>query len=97
MKKFRETHHSDELINTHISAMGVTVSKFVPADALMLDLFEDTVKQDKLRQTVYNLKDKFGYDKLLKAIELSDDSIMSDVIGFGSVKDMYDKSSPNVV
>ncbi|MGE0636764.1 MAG: DNA polymerase IV [Bacteroidia bacterium] len=97
MKKFRETHHSDALINTHISAMGVTVSKFVPADALVLDLFEDTVKQDKLRQTVYNLKDKFGYDKLLKAIELSDDNIMSDVIGFGSVKDMYDKSSPSVV
>jgi carboxypeptidase PM20D1 len=65
--------------------------------ALVLDLFEDTVKQDKLRQTVYNLKDKFGYDKLLKAIELSDDTIMSDVIGFGSVKDMYDKSTPNVV
>lgn len=97
MQKFRETHHSDSLINTHISAMGVTVSKFVPADALMLDLFEDTVKQDKLRQTVYNLKDKFGYDKLLKAIELSDDNIMSDVIGFGSVKDMYDKSTPSVV
>ena len=49
--------------------------------ALVLDLFEDT----------------FGYDKLLKAIELSDDTIMSDVIGFGSVKDMYDKSTPNVV
>ncbi len=97
MKKFTETHHSDSLINTHIAAMGVTVSKFIPSDALMLDLFEDTVKQDKLRQTVYNVKDKFGYDKLLKAIELNDDSIMDDVIGFGSVKDMYDKSNPSVV
>jgi len=97
MKKFRETHHSDSLINQHITAMGITVSRFVPADSLVLDLFEDNVKQDKLRQTVYNLKDKFGYDKLLKAIELNDDNIMSDVIGFGSVKDMYDKSNPTVV
>ncbi len=97
MKKFTETHHSDSLINKHITAMGVTVSRFVPGDALMLDLFEDNVKQDKLRQTVYNLKDKFGYDKLLKAIELNDDNIMSDVIGFGSVKDMYDKSNPSVL
>lgn len=97
MKKFMETHHSDPLINTNIAAMGVTVSKFVPGDALVLDLFEDTVKQDKLRQTVYNVKDKFGYDKLLKAIELNDDSIMSDVIGFGSVKDMYDQSNPSEV
>lgn len=97
MKKFRETHHTEALINTNVTAMGVAVSKFVPSDALMLDLFEDNVKQDKLRQTVYNIKDRYGYDKLMKAIELNDEHIMRDVIGFGSVKDMYDKSSPSIL
>jgi len=97
MKKFRDTHHTDAMINKHITAMGVTVSRFILGNMLELDLFEDNVKQDHLRQTVYNIKDKFGYDKLLKAIELNDENIMRDVIGFGSVKDMYDKSEPSIL
>lgn len=94
MKKFEGLYHSDSVINTHIVSMGVTVLRFVPSEMLILDLFEDNVRKEKLRQTVYNLKDKFGYDKLLKAIELNEESILRDVIGFGSVKDMYDKSNP---
>ena len=51
-------------------------------------LFEDHSKRDKLRKTVYSLKDKFGLDKLMRAAELKDESV-KDVIGFGSVKDLH--------
>lgn len=97
MKKFEELYHSGSLINTHITSIGVTVCRFVSSDMLMLDLFENNVRKEKLRQTVYNIKDKFGYDKLLKAIQVNEESILRDVIGFGSVKDMYDKSDPALV
>jgi DNA polymerase IV len=97
MAKFEKVHHSGAIINNHITAMGVTVYSFVPSDAIMLELFEDNLKKDRLRETVYDIKDKYGYDKLIKAIQLNDETILRDVIGFGSVKDMYDKSAPSVL
>lgn len=54
------------------------------------NLFEDNYKKDKLRKTVYDLKHKFGKQKVLRAVELKEGEVMQDVIGFGSVKDLYD-------
>ena len=48
-------------------------------------LFEDNSKKDKLRKTVYNLKDKFGLNKLMRAAELTENTEIKDVIGFGSI------------
>jgi DNA polymerase-4 len=53
------------------------------------NLFEDNSKKDHLRKVVYDLKNKFGKQKLMRAVELKEGEIMQDVIGFGSVKDFY--------
>jgi DNA polymerase-4 len=52
-------------------------------------LFEDISKKDQLRKTVYEIKNKYGDIKLLRATELRENTIVKDVIGFGSVKDLY--------
>jgi len=52
-------------------------------------LFEDTIKNNNLRKVVYDIKNKFGKDKVMKAAEMGDEQILKDVIGFGSIKDFY--------
>jgi DNA polymerase-4 len=89
MAKFETTHHSEPLINNQLAAMGVTVSHFVHADMINLNLFEDAVKDKNLRSVVYDIKNKFGKDKLMKAAEIGDERVLKDVIGFGSIKDFY--------
>jgi DNA polymerase-4 len=37
---------------------------------------------------MHDIKSKFGTDKLIRAIEMTDEQIIKDVIGFGSVKDL---------
>jgi DNA polymerase-4 len=89
MKKFEKTHHSEPLINQELSAIGITVSRFVHADMINLNLFEDTIKDKNLRTVVYDIKNRFGKDKLMKAAEVGDERVLKDVIGFGSIKDFY--------
>ena len=95
-----EKESGEKLLSYDISGVGVTVSGFVTADVLQIDLFENNVRQDTLRRAVYDLKDRFGYDKLLRAIELDETSRATDIIGFGNIKDMQqntDKKNFNSV
>jgi DNA polymerase-4 len=89
MKKFEQSQHSEPIINHELSAIGITVSRFVHADMINLNLFEDTVKDKNLRTVVYDIKNRFGKDKLMKAAEVGDERVLKDVIGFGSIKDFY--------
>ncbi|MCL6523968.1 MAG: hypothetical protein K6T34_04820 [Thermoflavifilum sp.] len=89
MQQFMEKHQTDPLLNDAITAMGVTVSDFIPAELVPLSLFEDSVSQRNLLRAVYDIKDRFGPDKLLKAVELTEHPPMKDAIGFGSVKDLH--------
>lgn len=89
MKKFEQSRHSEPIINHELSAMGITVSRFVHAEMINLNLFEDTVKDKNLRTVVYDIKNRFGKDKLMKAAEVGDEKVLKDVIGFGSIKDFY--------
>ena len=41
-----------------------------------------------MRRIVYNVRDKFGFEKIQSAAELLDKPVMKDVIGFGSIKDL---------
>ena len=68
---------------------GVFVGDFVDENMVQYGMFEEQSKRDKLRKTVYALKDKFGLGKLRRAAELSDEEFVKDVIGFGSVKDLH--------
>jgi DNA polymerase IV len=93
MKDFEKQHNTGPVMNTDIRAMGVFVTNFVGDDKLQYHLFEDTVRKDKLRKTVYDVKDKYGYDKLLKAMEMEGSPVLKDAIGFGSIKDLQAKKS----
>jgi len=89
MKLFERKHSSGSIINTDIRAMGVFVTNFVGDDKLQYHIFEDSVRKDRLRKVVYNVKDKYGYDKLIKAMEMEGSPVLKDAIGFGSIKDLY--------
>ncbi len=85
-----ETHNSSEkIIHRGIISISLSVSHFLDDTMVQYNLFEDNTKKDHLRKVVYDLKDKFGKQKLMRAVELREGNVMQDVIGFGSVKDLY--------
>lgn len=88
IKNFEKQNHSEPVLNTNAISLSVYVGNFIDESMVQYGLFEDHSKKDKLRKTVYNLKDKFGGNKLLRAAELNEDSEIKDVIGFGSIKDL---------
>ncbi len=93
MKIFEQKNNSGPIINTGVKAMCVYVSNFIPDDALQYHLFENNITKDRLRKVIYDVKSKYGLDKIVKAAELGGSPAMRDAIGFGSVKDLHgDKS-----
>lgn len=88
MAKFQLVHRCEPVLNEHLRSMCVVVHKFIPADSVPLNLFEDTSRKDKLRQTLYTLKNKFGDDKLIRTAELTTNPAYRDVIGFGNIRDL---------
>ncbi len=95
MKKFEKTQHCEPIINNNLTSMGISVGNFINAELINLNLFEDTIKQNNLRKTLYGIKNRFGNDKIQKASEMSEEKILKDVIGFGSIKDLYLKEEMN--
>jgi len=88
MFDWQSTRQAAPLINTQLTSMGVGVTRFTTGEMLQFRLFEDNVRKDKLRKVVYDIKDKYGSDIIMRAIELQDESVLKDVIGFGSIKDI---------
>lgn len=88
--KKAEQSGSGSIINNTVIAMGVYVSDFTNDENVQFSLFDNNYKKQLLRKTVYRIKGKYGADSLIKAKEISDETILKDAIGFGSVKDMYD-------
>lgn len=88
LAKFRDAHRCEPVLNEHLQRMCVAVFRFVPAEAVPLNLFEDHTRRNKLRQTLYDLKTRFGADKLIRATELRDNPTYRDVIGFGNINDL---------
>lgn len=89
VKITEEEIHGIKIINTTITSMGVFVTEFQNSSINQLALWDNKFKQDNLRKEVYNLKDKFGFEKILHAAELTKTPVLKDVIGFGSVKDLF--------
>ena len=94
MQSFQDVHKCEPVINKNMTSMGITVTGFVPDEMVQFSLFEDNVRKNNLRKVVYDVKDKYGSDKLMRAIELKDEEVLKDAIGFGSVKDLYSKDLP---
>lgn len=92
MQKFSD-HNNEEVINPRITSMTVWVSDFIEDKYVQYSLFGNKKKEDSLRKTVYDIKEKFGSDKILPASQLTDEPVMKDVIGFGSIKDLHDDMS----
>ncbi len=88
MQEFEKQTNST-IMHSGVISISLSISRFVDHTMVQYNLFEDHSKKDHLRKIVYNLKDKFGKQKLMRAVELRDGEIIQDVIGFGSVKDLY--------
>ncbi len=88
IRQFEENLNGEKIINTDIGRMGLSVGNFVQDGWQQYSLFESTYQADQLRKTVYNIRDKFGFEKIQMAAELIDKPVMKDVIGFGSIKDL---------
>lgn len=74
------------ILNNEVTRIMITTGSFVQEGLQQYTLFENHSKKDKLRRTVYNVRDKFGFEKIQSAAELLDKPVMKDVIGFGSIK-----------
>lgn len=88
MEHYSRTSKCESVINKGITMMSVSVFNFISDELVQYNLFEGTVRKDKLRKVVYDIKNRFGNDKLVKAAEIQDNKALKDVIGFGSVKDL---------
>lgn len=96
MKQYEQIHVGDKLLNPDLRALCVYVSDFIPEDQLQYHLFEDEVKNGKLRRLQFDINQRYGSHTLIRATELSHGRVLRDAIGFGSVKDLTaldDKSS----
>ena len=90
MEKFEAKTNSGPILNTHIDSMRVAVTNFVNTGNMFYSLFEDIERKDIALKTMYEIKNKFGADKIIRAMEMTDGKVIKDVIGFGSVKDLTD-------
>lgn len=88
VKNTEEQIEGIKILNTNITSMGVHVTEFQDADFVQLAMWDNQFKEDNLRKVVYDLKHKFGYEKVKHASELTKTPIYKDVIGFGSIKDL---------
>lgn len=97
IEDFEKNNPNEKLVNHGIISLSLSVSHFVNETMVQYNLFEDNSKKDNLRKVVYDLKDKFGKQKLMRAVEVREGNIMQDVIGFGSVKDLYNDEQSALV
>jgi len=86
--RFEQTTNSAPVFNDQISGLRVMVTDFVNTGKIMYSLFEDVNQGETARKTMYAIQQKFGADKLKRAVEVTDGKVVADVIGFGCVKDL---------
>jgi len=86
--KFQQIVSVGPVFNNNITQMRVAVTSFVNNGNMLYSLFEDMDRKETAFKTMHAIKDKFGSDKLVRAIEMNDSKVIKDVIGFGSVKDL---------
>lgn len=84
-----ENERNTTLLNNRIQHMGVAIRNFIRAEHVSYTLFDNKMRQDKLRSVLYGIKDRYGRDIVRKASETIAPKVMTDAIGFGSVRDMY--------
>ncbi|WP_461452513.1 hypothetical protein [Mucilaginibacter sp.] len=88
--KFEKLTGTGPVFNSDIIQMRVAVTNFVNTGNMFYSLFDDMERKDTALKTMHEIKGKFGADKLIRAMEMTDGKVIKDVIGFGSVKDLTD-------
>lgn len=88
IREFEKAQRIKNLIDHRTLSMGLSVHHFIPEKNMSYTLFENTWKADRLRKTIYAIRDLYGSKTVGKASELMARGAMQDAIGFGSVKDM---------
>jgi DNA polymerase-4 len=88
IKIFEEDNACPPIINNEITSMGVYITEFQDSSFIQLSILDNSFRQDNLRKVVYELKNKFGHEKVKRAAEIQNTPVLKDVIGFGSVKDL---------
>jgi DNA polymerase-4 len=90
VERFEKLSDSEPVFNTGITQMRVAVTNFVNNGNMLYSLFDDMDRRETALKTMHEIKDRFGSDKLIRAVEMTDEKVINDVIGFGSVKDLTD-------
>lgn len=88
--EFEKAHPGFRLLNDKVQHIGVAITNFVSDKHVQYTLFDNKIKEDNLRKTMYKLKDMYGKNMVRKASETMQAHEMRDAIGFGSVKDLYE-------
>lgn len=90
MHTFEKERNIDNMLNNKTRSIGLAISGFISGVRVQYSLFENRMKQDTVRKSMYEIKDKYGKNIVRKASETISPYEMKDAIGFGSVKDLYE-------
>lgn len=86
---FETEKKTSKLFSNKTQHMVVSIGDFVTNKLVQYSLFENSMRRDELRRTMYAIKDDFGKNSVRRAAETIQHDVMRDAIGFGSVKDLY--------
>jgi len=85
---FVRSRNLETIFTSKVLSMGIAIQQFVKGDVLQYSLFDNKIKKDIVRKTMYNIKDRYGKNTVRKGSELFNPHVVHDAIGFGSVRDM---------
>ena len=88
IKEYETACPSSQVLNKDVFSINITVQDFISEDIIQYNLFDNRIQQDKLRKTMYFIKNKYGKNSVRKACETIEPDVMKDAIGFGSVKEL---------
>ncbi len=88
IKDYESTCPAYKVLSKDALNINVIVYDFVSEEIVQYNLFDNRIQQDKLRKTMYQIKNKYGKNSVRKACETVEPDVMRDAIGFGSVKEL---------
>ncbi len=88
INEYETCYPSSAVLSKDVFSINITVQDFISQDVIQYNLFDNRIQQDKLRKTMYFIKNKYGKNSVRKACETIEPDVMKDAIGFGSVKEL---------
>jgi hypothetical protein len=88
--EFENGRKGERIFSNKTQHMVVSIANFVTHKLMQYSLFDNSMRRDDLRKTMYEIKDNYGKNSVRRAAETLQHDVMRDAIGFGSVKDLYE-------